>query len=197
MYCFSFGSTAETHEHLKREKIMWLFELLGIEIKDQKRNAPSSQTDTVRQIVRELGKLDPAQARYIACFAYLLSRVAHADLEFKEEETVRIEQIVMQVGGLPEEQAVLVTTMAKTHTELFGGTEDFLVTREFNGIADRQQKLSLIRCLFSVAAADGVISTVEDNEIIQIASELNLDRSDVGSIRADFREYLGVLKQAT
>jgi uncharacterized tellurite resistance protein B-like protein len=173
---------------------MWLLELLGIANKDQKQNSPSNQTDTVRQIVRELDKLDIAQARYIACFAYILSRVAHADLEIKEEETLRIEQIVTQVGGLPEEQAVLVATMAKTHTELFGGTEDFLVTREFNGIASREQKLSLIRCLFSVAAADGVVSTIEDNEIIQIASELNLDRSDVASIRADFREYLGVLK---
>jgi Tellurite resistance protein TerB. len=173
---------------------MWLLELLGIEKQDRTQNAPSSQTDTIRQIVRELDKLDVAQARYIACFAYLLSRVAHADLDIKEEEILRIEQIVMQVGGLPEEQAVLVTTMAKTHTELFGGTENFLVTREFNGIATREQKLNLIRCLFAVGAADGVISTVEDNEIIQIASELNLERSEVGSIRVDFQEYLGVLK---
>jgi uncharacterized tellurite resistance protein B-like protein len=176
---------------------MWLLELLGIEEKDRKRNAISSQTDTVRQIVRELDKLDAAQARYIACFAYLLSRVAHADLDIKEEEIRRIEHIVIQVGGLPEEQAVLVATMAKTHTELFGGTENFLVTREFNGIASKEQKLNLIRCLFEVGAADGVISTVEDNEIVQMASELNLDRSDVASIRADFREYLGVLKETT
>jgi uncharacterized tellurite resistance protein B-like protein len=173
---------------------MWLWEFLGIEDKNRGRNAPPSQTDTVRRIVRELDKLDVAQARYIACFAYLLSRVSHVDLDIKEKEILRIEQIVTQVGLLSEEQAVLVTSMAKTHTELFGGTENFLVTREFNGIASREQKLHLVRCLFAVGSADGVISTVEDNEIVQIASELHLDRSDVGSIRAEFREHLGVLK---
>jgi uncharacterized tellurite resistance protein B-like protein len=156
---------------------MWLLELLGIEKHDRNQNAPASQTDTIRQIVRELDKLDSAQARYIACFAYLLSRVAHADLDIKEEEIHRIERLVMQVGGLPEEQA-----------------ENFLVTREFNGIASRDQKLNLIRCLFAVGSSDGVISTVEDNEIVQIASELNLDRTAVASIRADFQEYLGVLR---
>jgi len=39
----------------------------------------SADTDTVRRIVASLDRLDPAGARYIAAFAYILARVALAD----------------------------------------------------------------------------------------------------------------------
>jgi len=57
---------------------------------------------------------------------------------------------------------VLVVQIAKTQATLFGGTENFLVTQEFNRMATVEQKLSLLQCLFAVAAADKVISSVED-----------------------------------
>ena len=42
---------------------------------------PSDQgdTETVVRIVRELDKLEPQRARFLAAFAYVLSRVAGAD----------------------------------------------------------------------------------------------------------------------
>jgi Tellurite resistance protein TerB len=42
----------------------------------------SGETDTVRKIVQELDSLPEDQARYVAAFAYLLSRVARADCLF-------------------------------------------------------------------------------------------------------------------
>ncbi len=39
-------------------------------------SSTAGDTDTVRRIVSELDKLDPARARYLAAFAYILSRVA-------------------------------------------------------------------------------------------------------------------------
>jgi len=69
------------------------------------------------------------------------------------------------------------------------------VAREFDRIASTAQKRGLIRCLFGVAAADQSVSTVEDNQIRQIASELHLDREDYTAIKADFSEYLAVLRK--
>ena len=46
--------------------------------------------------------MEPQQARYIAAFAYILGRVAHADLTISEDETGEMEQIVMKYGRLPE-----------------------------------------------------------------------------------------------
>jgi uncharacterized tellurite resistance protein B-like protein len=84
--------------------------------------------------------------------------------------------------------------MAKTQNILFGGTENFLVTREFNRIATREQKLALVDCLFAVAADDS-ISTVEENEISRICGELQLTHDDFISVRSAYREQLAVLRK--
>ena len=156
--------------------------------------AGSGDTETVRRIVEALDRLPDPEARRLAAFSYILSRVARADLEISAEETHAMEQIVHELGGLPEEQAILVVQMAKTQSLLFAGTENFLVTREFNQLASRDDKLKLLECLFAVSAADESISAEENHEIRRIASELNLEHQDVVAVRSAFREHLAVLK---
>ncbi len=155
----------------------------------------SSDTETVRKITNALDRLNPERAKYIAAFAYILSRAARADLLITPEETAAMEKIVMEFAGLPEEQAVLVVQIAKTQSTLFGETENFLVTREFNRIASTEQKMALLECLFRVSAADENISTVEDNEVSQIADELRIEHKDFIAVRSRFRDYLAVLKK--
>jgi uncharacterized tellurite resistance protein B-like protein len=155
----------------------------------------SPETETVRKIVHALDGMDSEQARYVAAFAYLLSRVARADLNISDNETSEMERLVQQEGGLSEEQAILVVQMAKTQNRLFGGTEDFLVTREFNKIATHEQKLAVLTCLYAVSAADQSISTIEDNEISQTAKELFLSHKDLVAARSKYRRYLAVLKK--
>lgn len=156
--------------------------------------AQGASTETVRKIVEQLDHLPPDRARFVAAFAYILGRVAHADLEISEEETRTMESVVMEHGRLPEEQALIVVQMAKTQALLFGGTENYLVTREFNRLAGREEKLALLRCLFAVSASDDTVSTVEDNVIRQVADELKLDHADFINARSEFRDYLGVLR---
>ncbi|MBN2241217.1 MAG: TerB family tellurite resistance protein [Acidobacteria bacterium] len=152
-------------------------------------------TETVRKIARALDKLDAMHAKFVACFAYLLSRAARADLEISGEETSLMEKIVMDKGGLPEEQAMIVVQMAKTQSLLFGGTENYLVAREFRDAASYRERLALVDCLFAVAASHDSISTLEDNEISQIADELRVEHGDFISIRSRYRDHLAVLKK--
>jgi len=161
---------------------------------EQAPEAGGTQTGPIRKITRELDQLDPERARYIAGFAYLLGRVAHADLEISDEETGEMERVVVELGRLPEEQAIIVVQMAKTQNRLFGGTEDYLVSREFGKLASREEKLGLLECLFAVSASEGGISTVEDNEISKIAREIQLGRHDVVRARGEWREHLNVLR---
>jgi len=153
-----------------------------------------AETDTVRKIVQKLDQLPEDQARHVASFAYLLSRAADADLTVSAEETAVMERVVMEKGGLSEELAILVVQIAKTQTHLFGGTENYLVTREFERLATREQKLALLDCLFAVTAADENITASEDNVVKQIASELKLSHSEYIAARSRFREHLAVLK---
>ncbi|MGH9815533.1 MAG: TerB family tellurite resistance protein [Candidatus Acidiferrales bacterium] len=173
---------------------IWKFLGVGPQPAKEKTGAPGPETETVRKIVQQLDQLPPERAHYIAAFAYLLSRAARADLQIAEGETRVMERIIIEEGGLPEEQALIVVQMAKTQAHLFGGTENYLVTREFERIATHEQKLALLECLFAVTAADENISSREDNVVKQIASELKLEHSDYIAARSRFREHLAVMK---
>lgn len=157
--------------------------------------APGTETATVRRIVDALDRLDPEVARYVARFAFLLGRVAHADLAVSADETQAMERIVTERGRLPEAQAVIVVQIAKSQNALFGGTESYLVTREFASTASREQKLALLDCCFAVSAADRDVSGTEDVEIRKIASELGLEHADFVAARSANRDYLALLKK--
>lgn len=153
------------------------------------------QTATVRKIVAELDSLPPERARFLAAFAYLLGRVAHADLDISLDETRRMEEIVRGFGHLPERQAVLVTEIAKSQNRLFGGTESFQVTREMREIASRDERREVLDCLFAVAAADDAISGVEESEIRKIAEELNFSHREFVEARSAWHEKRTVIRR--
>jgi uncharacterized tellurite resistance protein B-like protein len=174
---------------------MGILESLGWGQKGEAAGSGSAaDTETVRKIATALDRMDPVRARFVAAFAYLLSRVAFADMEISEAETREMERIVREKGSLPDEQAVIVVQIAKTQNRLFGGVENFLVTREFNQIAIHEQKIALLHCLFAVAVADGSVSSAEDTTIRKMASELLLDHADFIEVKSHYREFLAVLK---
>jgi uncharacterized tellurite resistance protein B-like protein len=154
----------------------------------------SAQTEAVREIMDTLDSIEEERAHFIASFGYILSRVANADRDISSEETQIMERILASQGQLSADQASVVVKMAKMRNELFGGTDNFLVTREFSRIATRDQKFALLDCLFAVSAASDDISTEENAEIRQIASELGLEHSDFIQVRLSWKDRLSVLK---
>jgi uncharacterized tellurite resistance protein B-like protein len=150
----------------------------------------STDSETIRRIASELDRLEPDHARYVAAFAFVLSRIAGADHEVTDAETAAMERLVSEKGGLPAEQAVLVVQMAKTQQLLFGGTDDFLVTRELARAATYEQKVALIECLYAVAAADRQILNAEAEEIARTARELKVEQTDLSRIRAAYRDHI-------
>src|SRR5512140_3013430 len=89
-------------------------------------SARADDGDVIHRIVRELDELDPAAARYLALFAFLLARVANVDQDISEDETGEMERLVAAYGGLAPAQAALVVHIAKTQNRLFGETRNFL-----------------------------------------------------------------------
>ena len=157
-------------------------------------DASTVEIEGVRTIVDALRTMDPDRARYLAAFAYILSRIAHVDQDASPQETETIQWAVAREGEIPESQATLVVEIAKAQSVLFGGVEDFLVTREFARQATHEEKLALLHCLFSVSSADETIAVIEDNEIRRIARELKIEHADYIAVRLAHRKYLGVLK---
>ena len=163
---------------------------------DQVEPTPGStaETATARRIVARLEALPPAEARYLACFAYVMSRAAAADLDISDAETHLMERFTVEFGGLDEAQAVLVVQMAKIQARTQGQTEDFVVTREFREISTVDQRLALIRCCFAIGAVDGIITAEEAGVVNEIARELDLERDAVNAVRADFHENLSAVQ---
>jgi len=150
----------------------------------------AGDTATVRRIVARLEQMPVDQARLAASAAYTLARAANADLEISDEETSVIETELQAHEALDEATAVLVTEMAKLQARTVGGTEDFIVTREFAALATAEQRIDVLRACFAVAAANGSISAEESAVVNEIAKELALDVDVVNSIRAEFHERL-------
>ncbi len=151
-------------------------------------------TASVRRIAAKLDQLPATEARYLAAFAYVLARVAHADLEVSAEETDRMIKLLLEASHLEESQATLVVTMAKTQALALGGTENYVVTRQFRELANRPQRVDLLRCLFAVAAADESVSHAENNEITQIGIELGFTGEEIAGVRQAYKDQLSVLK---
>lgn len=169
--------------------------LLGLDNSASPSVAPEPETATIRRIAGELQQLDPDQRRYIAGFAYVLGRAAMADLTVTADETEQMELIVREIGGLPEAQAVLVVEIARHQAELYGGTEDYVVTREFAARATDEQRRAAVEACFMVVASDHEITAEEYAELTQIAHELGLNRGELNEIRGRFRDKLTVIQQ--
>lgn len=152
-------------------------------------------TETVGAIAHAIDGLAPERARFVAAFAYLLSRVASADHEVTAHERETMEQQLGALSsGLPSAQATEAVRLALAATGRHGATEDYQVAREFAALATDEEKLRLLRCLFALSAHHG-ISTSEDNEISRIANGLRLEQRLVAQVRAEFRQQLNVLRE--
>ena len=156
--------------------------------------AASTETESIRRISSEIGAMPLEQRRFIAGFAYVLARAAHADLEISETESAYIQQAVVDIGHLDDSQATLVVEMARNMNELYGATEDFVVTREFAAIATREQREDALRTAFAVGAADDTITAEESAELNSIGKELGFASEDIDAIRYEFRDQLAAIQ---
>jgi uncharacterized tellurite resistance protein B-like protein len=175
---------------------MSLLKFLGIQSGEPAGAAsPSSQdAESIRRIIKSLDSLEPGEARRIASFAFVLSRVANADLDIAADEIHEMERLVRDWGGLPEAQAVLVVEIARRQSTLFGGTDNFLVTRQLKETESHEEKVRLLHCLFAVSAANDSISSPEEAIIAQIASELGIEMREMTQIRAAYKDKRAVMK---
>jgi uncharacterized tellurite resistance protein B-like protein len=172
---------------------MSLLRFLGLERAASPR---VGETETVRRIAARLEGLPPERARHVAAFAYVLARVAHADLAIDGSESAEMEHLVTELGGLGAAEAALVVEIAKSQARLLGGTENYVVTREFRRTATADERARLLECVYAVAAADGTISAVEGSECMRVAEELGFTREEALAVRNTFRDKVALLRRS-
>ncbi len=149
---------------------------------------------SLAEIATELEALPTEESRFVAAFSYLLARIAAADLKTESVERAAIARRLEALARVDPERARLLAETAVRAAETHRASDDHLVARAFRDMSERPERIRLLRCLYAVAAADETISTVEDNEIFEIANAIGIDRRDVVALRSEFKEHLGTLK---
>ncbi len=153
------------------------------------------ETETVSEIATALTGIPADRARLLSAFAYLLGRVAFADHDVSEDERGVMESRLAAEADVSADQAQHLVNLAIAATGSHGAAEDYQVAREFEALATREEKLTLLRALFIVSAQHGITS-VEDNEISRIARALRLETSDIAALRHEFRDALQARRAA-
>jgi uncharacterized tellurite resistance protein B-like protein len=156
---------------------------------------PIGETASVRRIATRLTEHPPAEARYIAAFAYLMGRAAHADLAFTDAEAREMGRLLVEEAGLEPDDAQLAIEIARLQSGEFGATEDYLVAREFKAISTEEQRLALIRCCLMVMAADDALGAEEVWLVNRIAEELDVPRPDLNRVRDEFHDRIAAVRE--
>ena len=105
-----------------------------------------------------------------------------------------MEHAVVEVGHLSEPQAVLVVEMARNMNEIYGATDDYVVTREFAQHTTVEQREDLLRTAFAMGAADNSITAPESAELNEVGKELGFRADEVDTIRVEFSDQLASLQ---
>jgi uncharacterized tellurite resistance protein B-like protein len=170
---------------------MSILERLGLA---PKKELIATDVALVHRIQDALERLPVEHARFVGTFSMLLARVAHADLDTSEVEVAHMEQLLVEAAALTAEEAKIAVDLARAQQRLFGITEGYLAAREFRAASTHEDRMRLLDALFAVAAADGVVSVIEEETVRQIASELGLGHEEYVHARAKVRAHREVLK---
>jgi uncharacterized tellurite resistance protein B-like protein len=153
-----------------------------------------SEPESLKEIATLLDARPPEEARFVAAFSYLLARVASADLRTDDTERDAIADRLEKFAHVEPDQAKLLARTAIQAAVENSASDDHLVARAFRDMSERPERLRLLRCLYAVAAADETITSLEDNEIFEVATAIGVDRKDVVALRSEFKEHLGSMK---
>ncbi len=157
--------------------------------------AARPEPETVRRITVKLSGLPPERAAFLAAFAYVLTRVAAADLDVSAAEADEMARQVEAFGGLPAEEAGLIVGIAVHEAVTGAGTDDFYVTRRFVELSSREQREQLLHCLFAVAAPGDDLISFEENKVIrEISDELGFTLAELNEVRRAYAERMAVVQ---
>jgi uncharacterized tellurite resistance protein B-like protein len=102
----------------------------------------------------------------------LMARVANVDLEVTDDEAATISESLIAGWGINKEEATFVTEVAVS--EISPDMDYYRLSRGFFNATTIEERIQFVKVLFSVADADGFVSSEEIEEIRTIANGLHL-----------------------
>jgi uncharacterized tellurite resistance protein B-like protein len=142
----------------------------------------------------QLARLGSERLEYLAGFAGQLARVAHVEGGISSVEATAMTALLAAHGRLAADDAALVVDLLRHEFEVLRSAEPHVLNRAINAHAGPAEKEVVIDCLYAVAAADHLVSDVEEREIRRVAEALLVAHSTLMAIRARYRDRLEALR---
>jgi len=108
--------------------------------------------------------------------AALLIETSRADFTHDEEEQLALERLLSKSLGLSQEEIHALVTQAVERVDESTSLYEF--TRVINDYYSAEQKLTLIRAMWTVAYADGRLDKYEEHLIRQVAELTYVPHAD-------------------
>ena len=158
--------------------------------------APAPDADPfLHQLQAQLERLGAGRLEYLAAFAGQLARVAGSEGGISAAEAAAMTTQLGAQQRLGAEHAAVVVDLLTHELETLRGVQPHLLTRALNAQATPEEKQVLLDSLYAVAAADHLVSLVEEQEIRRIAAALLVPHSVLMTIRGRYRERLEALRK--
>lgn len=172
--------------------LLRLLSAMGLRVGD---DAPASTDPLLARLQTELGRLGGERLEYLAAFAAQLARVANAEDGISAAEVEAMAAQLAARGGLAPADAALIVALLEREYGALRGAPAYLLTRAINDGATPEEKQALLDCLYAVAAADHLVSDVEEQEIRRIADGILVPHRVLMEIRARYRDRLEALQR--
>jgi uncharacterized tellurite resistance protein B-like protein len=147
----------------------------------------------VRRLHAQLERLGADRLEYLAGFAGQLARVAHADAGISAAEGKAIAAQLREHARLSDDEARTVVDILRHEFEELRAVQPYILNRAINNHAALAEKQTLVDCLYAVAAADHLVSDVEEQEIRKVADALMISHRMLMDIRGRYRDRIETL----
>lgn len=130
----------------------------------------------------------------MTCLAGLLARVAFIDFHVEASEKDKMQQLLTQVSRLSADEAERIVRLALEEIEDLSGLENHKYCYPLHELMTQDERYQLLVLLFALGASDGEISEQESEEIRLITRSLNLEHQHFIAARAQYKEFLKMLR---
>jgi len=160
----------------------------------EEQNNPNFNT-IYQEVQKSFPDYDDDQLARIVAISSMMSRVAYADLDICKKEQVKMSESVHKWFEFSKDESQKLIELVVKYTKVLSGIENHLYARELNQSLSKPEKIKLLNTLFAIAASDDSVTTIEENEIYNITTELLLTKKEYVQAKMTVLDFLAALKK--
>jgi len=146
------------------------------------------------ELTKKFPHVEEDQLLIMSCIAGLFARVAYVDFELDIGEMDKMKKLISNWHFSDEIDSEIISTLAVENIKEMAGLDNHLYIQPLKEKIEKDDRFSIVKSLFLIAAADGSVENIESEEIRKITKGLELSSQYFIAARAEVSEYLKILK---